>query len=134
QAWDEKEQEKVAKKMLKNQFTLDDFMHQLQSIKKMGSLESIIRMIPGLGAKLPKDMQIDENALKHVEAIIQSMTPKERQKPEILNGTRRLRIAKGSGRSVTEINRLLRQFEDMKKMMKRFSSGKMQKVMPNIPM
>ncbi len=132
QAWDDKEQEKVAKKMLKNQFTLDDFLQQLQSIKKMGSLESIIRMIPGLGAKLPKDMQIDEKALKHVEAIIQSMTPKERLKPEILNGARRLRIAKGSGRSVTEINRLLRQFDDMKKMMKRFSSGKMPKGMPHI--
>ncbi len=134
QAWDDKEQEKVAKKMLKNQFTLDDFLQQLQSIKKMGSLESIIRLIPGLGAKLPKDMQIDEKAIKHVEAIIQSMTPKERHKPEILNGARRLRIAKGSGRSVTEINRLLRQFEDMKKMMKRFSSGKIPKGMPNIPM
>ncbi|MDY0152610.1 MAG: signal recognition particle protein, partial [Candidatus Cloacimonas sp.] len=116
--------EKLARRMMKNQFTLNDFLKQLQSIKKMGSLESIMRMIPGLGAKLPADMKIDENALKHVEAIIQSMTDKEREKPEILNGNRRLRISKGCGRSVTEINRLLRQFEDMKKMMKKMSTPK----------
>lgn len=122
EASDEAEAEKLAKKMLKNQFTLNDFLKQLQSIKKMGSLESIIRMIPGLGRKLPADMKIDDNALKHVEAIIQSMTDKEREKPEILNGSRRLRIAKGCGRTVTEVNRLLRQFDDMKKMMKKFST------------
>jgi signal recognition particle subunit SRP54 len=122
EASDAAEAEKLAKKMLKNQFTLNDFLKQLQSIKKMGSLESIIRMIPGLGRKLPADMKIDDNALKHVEAIIQSMTDKEREKPEILNGSRRLRIAKGCGRTVTEVNRLLRQFDDMKKMMKKFST------------
>lgn len=122
EAVDAKESEKLAKKMLKNQFTLDDFLKQLQSIKKMGSLESIIRMIPGLGHKLPADLKIDDNALKHVEAIIQSMTLKERDKPDILNGSRRLRIAKGCGRTVMEVNRLLRQFEDMKKMMKKFST------------
>ncbi|HQH50596.1 MAG TPA: signal recognition particle protein [Candidatus Cloacimonadota bacterium] len=122
EASDAAEAEKLAKKMLKNQFTLNDFLKQLQSIKKMGSLESIIRMIPGLGHKLPADMKIDDNALKHVEAIIQSMTDKEREKPEILNGSRRLRIAKGCGRTVTEVNRLLRQFDDMKKMMKKFST------------
>jgi len=119
---DAEAEEKLARKMLKNQFTLNDFLKQLQSIKKMGSLESIIRMIPGLGHKMPADMKIDENALRHVEAIIQSMTEKEREKPDILNGSRRLRISKGCGRSVTEVNRLLRQFEDMKKMMKRFST------------
>ncbi len=122
EASDARENEKLAKKMLKNQFNLNDFLKQLQSIKKMGSLESIIRMIPGLGTKLPKDLKIDDNALKHVEAIIQSMTDKEREKPDILNGSRRLRIAKGCGRTVTEVNRLIRQFEDMKKMMKKFSS------------
>lgn len=116
------EEEKLARKMLKNQFTLNDFLNQLQSIKKMGSLESIIRMIPGLGPKLPADLNIDDKALKHVEAIIQSMTHKEREKPDILNGSRRLRISKGCGRSVTEVNRLLRQFEDMKKMMKKMST------------
>lgn len=119
---DAEEEAKLAKKMLKNQFTLNDFLQQLQSIKKMGSLESIIRMIPGLGHKLPADMNIDDKALKHVEAIIQSMTYREREKPEILNGSRRLRIAKGCGRSVTEVNRLMRQFEDMKKMMKKMST------------
>lgn len=122
EAVDAKESEKLAKKMLKNQFTLNDFLKQLQSIKKMGSLESIIRMIPGLGHKLPADLKIDDNAIKHVEAIIQSMTDRERERPDILNGSRRLRIAKGCGRSVMEVNRLLRQFEDMKKMMKKFST------------
>jgi signal recognition particle subunit SRP54 len=136
EAFDEKEAEKLAKKMQKNQFTLNDFLAQLQSIKKMGPLESILKMIPGLAPKLPDDFNIDGKALKHVEAIIQSMTHKEREKPEILNGSRRLRISKGCGRSVTEINRLLRQFEDMKKMMKKMSSGQMpkgMKGMPNLP-
>jgi signal recognition particle subunit SRP54 len=136
EAFDEKEAEKLAKKMQKNQFTLNDFLAQLQSIKKMGPLEGILKMIPGLAPKLPDDFNIDGKALKHVEAIIQSMTNKEREKPEILNGSRRLRISKGCGRSVTEINRLLRQFEDMKKMMKKMSSGQMpkgMKGMPNLP-
>lgn len=132
QAIDAEENEKLARKMMKNQFTLNDFLQQLQSIKKMGSLESIMRMIPGLGSKIPADMKIDENALKHVEAIIQSMTDKEREKPDILNGSRRLRISKGCGRSVMEINRLLRQFEDMKKMMKKFSGGKNAKDLENM--
>ncbi|MDD4224408.1 MAG: signal recognition particle protein [Candidatus Cloacimonetes bacterium] len=132
EAVDAKESEKLAKKMLKNQFTLNDFLKQLQSIKKMGSLESIIRMIPGLGHKLPADLKIDDNALKHVEAIIQSMTDKERERPEILNGSRRLRISKGCGRPVMEINRLLRQFEDMKKMMKKFSTPQGMKDLENI--
>ena len=132
QAIDEKESEKLAKKMLKNQFTLNDFLKQLQNIKKMGSLESIIRMIPGLGHKLPADLKIDDKALKHIEAIIQSMTEKEREHPEIINGSRRLRIAKGSGQSVTEVNRLLRQFDEMKKMMKRFSSPQGKKDLENM--
>lgn len=122
EAVDLEEEEKLARKMMKNQFTLNDFLKQLQSIKKMGSLESIIRMIPGLGHKLPADLKIDDKALKHVEAIIQSMTDKERERPEIINGNRRLRISKGCGRSVMEINRMLRQFEDMKKMMKKMST------------
>lgn len=132
-SFDQEQDEKLAQKMLKNQFTLNDFLAQLQSIKKMGSLESLIRMIPGIGNKLPSDMKIDDNALKHVEAIIQSMTNKEREKPDILNGSRRLRIAKGCGRTVTEVNRLIRQFEEMKKMMKKFASGKGMKGMKNMP-
>jgi len=111
------EEEKLARKMLKNQFTLN-------SIKKMGPLESVIRMIPGIGSKLPSDLKIDDNALRHVEAIIQSMTYHEREKPHILNGSRRLRISKGCGRPVMEVNRLMRQFEDMKKMMKKMNSPK----------
>ncbi len=133
EAFDEKEAEKLTRKMMKNQFTLNDFLNQLQSIKKMGPLDSILKMIPGLAPKLPKDFNLDNNALIHVEAIIQSMTNKEREKPEILNGSRRLRISRGCGRSVTEVNRLLRQFEDMKKMMKKMSSGQMPKGMPNMP-
>lgn len=121
---DEDEEEKLARRMMKNQFNLNDFLKQLQSIKKMGSLESVIRMIPGLGSKLPADLKIDDKALKHVEAIIQSMTNKEREKPELLNGTRRLRISKGCGRPVMEVNRLMRQFEDMKKMMKKMNTPK----------
>lgn len=132
EAVDAQESEKLARKMLKNQFTLNDFLKQLQSIKKMGSLESIIRMIPGLGHKLPADLKIDDNALKHVEAIIQSMTDREREKPDILNGSRRLRIAKGCGRSVMEVNRLLRQFEDIKKMMKKFSTPQGMKDLENL--
>ncbi|MCB5266514.1 MAG: signal recognition particle protein [Candidatus Cloacimonetes bacterium] len=129
---EEEEEEKLARKMLKNQFTLNDFLKQLQSIKKMGPLESVIRMIPGLGSKLPADLKIDDNALKHVEAIIQSMTYKEREKPDILNGSRRLRISKGCGRPVMEVNRLMRQFEDMKKMMKKMSSPKGMKALENM--
>ncbi len=130
EAFDEVEAEKLAKKMQKNQFTLNDFLSQLQSIKKMGPLESLMKMIPGLAPKLPADFNLDGKALTHVEAIIQSMTYKEREKPEILNGNRRLRISRGCGRSVTEINRLLRQFEEMKKMMKKMSNGQMPKNMP----
>ena len=118
------EEEKLARKLLKNRFTLNDYLKQMQSIKKMGSLESIIRMIPGLGSRIPKDAVIDDDALKHVEAIIQSMTEEEREKPDIINGSRRLRIAKGCGRSVTEVNRLLRVFNDTLKMMKRFNNPK----------
>jgi signal recognition particle subunit SRP54 len=132
EAMDMEAEAKLAKKMLRNQFTLNDFLKQLQSIKKMGPLESVIRMIPGLGSKLPADLKIDDRALKHVEAIIQSMTDKEREKPEIINGSRRLRISKGCGRSVTEVNRLLRQFEDMKKMMKKMSTPQGMKQMEKL--
>ena len=132
EAMDIEAEAKLAKRMLKNQFNLNDFLKQLQSIKKMGPLDSIIRMIPGLGSKLPADLKIDDKALKHVEAIIQSMTDKERERPEIINGSRRLRISKGCGRSVMEINRLLRQFEDMKKMMKKMSTPQGMKQMEKL--
>ena len=122
-AFDMEEAEKLAKKMKKNAFTLDDFLAQLQQIKKMGPLDQILGMLPGMNTKAMKGMSVDEKDLKHVEAIIYSMTPRERDKPLIINGSRRMRIAKGSGTSIQEVNRLLKQFEQMKKMMKKMSKG-----------
>ncbi len=122
--FDQEEAEKLSKRLKKNQFTFTDFLAQLQQMKKMGPLDQLIKMIPGLSPKMMGDVKIDDKELKHVEAIIYSMTEKERENPDIINGARRLRIAKGSGRTVQEINRLLRQFEQMKKMLKGFNSGK----------
>jgi len=110
------------------EFTLEDFFDQLQQIKNMGPLEDLVKMIPGVGGKL-KGMQVDDGALVHVEAIINSMTKEERQRPKILNGSRRKRIALGSGTSVQDVNKLLKQFQMMQKMAKRM--GKMgQKGLP----
>ena len=118
--------QKLEKKIRKEQFNLEDFYEQLQQIKKMGPLEHILGMIPGVGKQL-KGMQIDDRAFVHVEAIINSMTVKERHKPEILNGSRRRRIARGSGTTVQEVNQLMRQFGEMKKMMKRMKKMKFRK-------
>ncbi|MDX1428820.1 MAG: signal recognition particle protein, partial [Rhodothermales bacterium] len=98
-------------------FNLEDFYDQLQRLKKMGSLTDLVGMIPGVGRHI-KDMEMDDDALKHIEAIIQSMTIEERLKPEVINGSRRRRIARGSGVEVSDVNQLLRQFREMKKMMK----------------
>lgn len=118
-AYDENQARELERKMRTQEFNLDDFLKQLQQIKKMGPLKDLMKMIPGVGSKLNlDDMNIDDNATKHIEAIIQSMTSAERKDPDILNGSRKKRIAKGSGRSIQEINKLLKQFEDMKKMMK----------------
>ncbi len=114
---DLKKTEELQKKLLKNEFNLDDFYAQIQEIKKMGSLQSLISMIPGMSKMIPTD-QINEKEIKHIEAIISSMTKEERRNPEIINGSRRARIAKGSGTSVQEVNSLLKQFAEMKKMMK----------------
>ena len=115
----------LEKKLRKNEFDLDDFLQQMQQLKKMGPLKNILSMIPGMGNHKVDETSINEKAVGHVEAIIRSMTPKERANPAILNGSRKRRIAAGCGRSVQEINRLLKQFEDMKKMMKQFTdSGK----------
>ena len=122
EAYDKKQAEELEKKMRENTFTLTDYLEQLAQLKKMGSLESVLSMMPGMGAI--KDAQIDETTLMHTEAIILSMTPKERQNPNILDSSRKKRIAKGSGTSVEEINKLLKQFDQMKKMMKQISSGK----------
>ena len=127
---DVQEAKKLEKKLLKNEFTLEDFFSQLQQIKKMGPLEQLIGMIPGAGANL-KGAQVDENAFTRIEAIINSMTIKERQNPKILNGSRRKRIANGSGTRVQDVNQLLNQFGQMKKMiknMKRMPFKKMAKM------
>ena len=120
--FDKKKAEELEKKMKENTFTLTDYLEQLAQLKKMGSLESVLAMMPGAGNL--KDVQLDENMLMHTEAIILSMTPKERQNPNIIDSSRKKRIAKGSGTSVEEINKLLKQFEQMKKLMKQMTSGK----------
>jgi len=123
---DDESAKKIEEKLLKQTFTLEDFLDQLGSIKKMGRLEDIIGMIPGMGNKL-KGIKLDDRALTKTEAIIQSMTPEERNNPGILNGSRRKRISSGSGTSVNEVNKVINQFSQMKKMMKMFGSGKMRK-------
>ena len=114
--YDQKEAEKLNEKIRKNKFDFDDFLKQIHQIKKMGNIKDLASMIPGLG-KAIKDIDIDNDAFKGIEAIIQSMTPKERQNPEIINASRRQRIAKGSGTSMQDVNRLLKQFDQTRKMM-----------------
>ena len=114
---------KLEKKLREATFTLEDFLSQMQQIKKMGPISQLLGMIPGMGAQL-KDIQIDDKQVARVEAIILSMTPKEREKPEIVNASRKKRIAAGSGMQVQDVNRLLKQFEEMKKMMKKFKNNK----------
>ena len=122
---DEKEALDLAKKMEKGKFDLEDFLKQLEQIKKLGPLENLIKMIPGAKKMGLNNVKIDPKDMAHIEAIIKSMTPQERRNPDILKASRKIRIAKGSGRSVEEVNRLLKQFEEMKKMMKMFKNGKM---------
>ena len=129
QAIDIDEAERLALKMKKNQFTFTDFLSQLQQIKKMGPLDQILGMMPGMNSKAMKGMSVDDKDLKHIEAIIYSMTARERDKPMLINGSRRARIAKGSGTSVQQVNRLLKQFEQMKKMMKQMNNPKFMKGM-----
>ena len=117
QQFDEKEARELQRKIAKNQFNFNDFLNQIQQIKKMGNLKDLASMIPGVG-KAIKDLDIDDDAFKGIEAIIRSMTEKERTNPDIINGSRRQRIAKGSGTSIQEVNRLLKQFEQTRKMMK----------------
>ncbi len=115
--FDEEEAKRLEKKIRKNKFDFDDFMGQIQQIKKMGNIKDLASMIPGVGKAL-KDVDIDDNAFKGIEAIIQSMTPKERQNPDIINQSRKLRIAKGSGTKIEEVNRLLKQFDQTRKVMR----------------
>lgn len=119
---DEKEAEKAAKKMMKGDFNLEDFLGQMKQIKKLGPLENIIKMLPGASKMGLNNVNIDPKKLSHIEAIILSMTPYERRNPDILKASRKERIAKGSGTTVTEVNQLLKQFEEMKKMMKMFKN------------
>ena len=120
--FDEEEARQLQKKIAKNQFNFDDFLSQIQQIKKMGNLKDLASMIPGVG-KAIRNLDIDDNAFKGIEAIIRSMTPYERGNPVLINGSRRKRIADGSGTSVQEVNKLLKQFEETRKVMKMFSSG-----------
>ena len=127
EAYDEKEARELKKKLAKDQFTLMDFYNQIQQVKKMGDIKELASMIPGVG-KAIKDVDIDnEKAFKGIEAIIMSMTPAEREHPEIINGSRRKRIADGSGTSLQEVNKLLKQFEGTRKAMKQFMGGNMKK-------
>ncbi|MDE5850748.1 MAG: signal recognition particle protein [Muribaculaceae bacterium] len=120
--YDQKEAERLQEKIRKNKFDFDDFLKQIQQIKKMGNIKDLAAMIPGVG-KAIKDIDIDNNAFKGIEAIIYSMTPYERQNPEIINASRRQRIAKGSGTTLQEVNRLLKQFEETRKMMRMATGG-----------
>ncbi|MEM6643536.1 MAG: signal recognition particle protein [Bacteroidota bacterium] len=131
QAYDEEEARRINKKIRKNQFGFDDFLAQMEQMKKMGSMKDLIGMIPGVG-KAMKDIDIDDDSLKPIEAIIKSMTPKERVTPEVLNGSRKQRIAKGSGTSVQEVNQLLKQFEQMRKMMKMMNKSGGKKALANM--
>ena len=136
QQFDEKEAAELQKKIRKNKFDFNDFLGQIQQIKKMGNMKDLVGMIPGVG-KAVKDMDIDDNAFKPIEAIIRSMTPFERENPDSINQSRRARIANGSGNPLQEVNKLIKQFEDMRKVMKQFSNpaqmAKMMKGMPKMP-
>jgi len=131
--FDEEEAKKLQKKIAKNQFDFEDFLGQIQQIKKMGNIKDLMGMIPGVG-KAIKDIDMDDNAFKSVEAIIYSMTPQERSNPQVLNGSRRQRIAKGSGTNVQEVNKLIKQFDEMRKVMRMMSDkNQMAKMMRNMP-
>jgi signal recognition particle subunit SRP54 len=121
QQFDEKEAAELQKKIRKNKFDFNDFYSQIQQIKKMGNMKDLMGMIPGVG-KMMKDVDIQDDAFKNIEAIIQSMTPHEKENPDTINQSRRTRIAKGSGTDLTEVNRLIKQFEDMRKVMKQMSN------------
>lgn len=124
--YDEQEAARINKKISKNNFDFEDFLSQLQQIKKMGNIKDLMSMIPGVGNKI-KDLDVDENAFKQVECLIQAMTPQERANPDLLNASRKNRIAKGSGKTVQDLNKLLTQFNDMRKMIKNMNNMKLRK-------
>jgi signal recognition particle subunit SRP54 len=121
--FDEEEARKLQKKIARDEFNFNDFLQQIKQIKKMGNVKDLMGMIPGMG-KAVRDLDIDDNAFKGIEAIIFSMTPEEREDPKVLNGSRRKRIAEGSGTDISEVNRLIKQFYETSKMMKMLSGGK----------
>jgi signal recognition particle subunit SRP54 len=122
---DEKEAEKTAKRMQQGKFDLEDFLSAMKQVKKLGPLEKLIKMIPGAQKMGLTNIEIDPKQMAHIEAIVLSMTPKERRNPDIIKASRKTRIAAGSGRSVQEVNKLLQQFDQMKKMMKQMTNGNM---------
>ena len=126
--FDEEEARKLQKRIKKNQFDFNDFLGQIQQVKKMGNVKDLMGMLPGM-SKAMKDVDIDDDAFKHIEAIIQSMTPEEREKPDMINSSRKNRIANGSGRDLQEVNKLMKQFNDTKKMMKVMSNPKQMRQM-----
>jgi signal recognition particle subunit SRP54 len=131
--FDQEKAGKLEEKLRKSQFTLEDFLDQLREVKKMGPLSQVMGMIPGMN-RLPDNAQIDDNALVRIEAMIQSMTREKRARPAIINGSRRRRIAIGSGTTVQEVNRLLKQFEEMQRMMKRITKGGLKRAMQGMRM
>lgn len=132
QSYDQEEAEKLQRKLRKNQFDFEDFLAQIQQIKKMGSLKDLMAMIPGVG-KAIKDLDISDDSFKGIEAIIRAMTPQERSNPDVIDGSRRKRIADGSGTSVTEVNRLIKQFGEMRKMMKNLNKVQGKAPLPKMP-
>jgi signal recognition particle subunit SRP54 len=120
--FDEKEAKRIEAKIRKNQFDFNDFMGQIQQIKKMGDLKNVMNMIPGMG-KITKDVDINDSSFKKVEAVIQSMTPKERSNPDLINTSRKNRIAMGCGQNIADINAFMKQFDQMRKMMQKFSKN-----------
>ena len=129
--FDEEKARRINRKIAKNQFGYDDFLSQIQQVKKMGNMKDLMAMIPGVG-KMMKDVDVDDNAFEGIGVIIGSMTPKERSKPELMNHSRKIRIAKGSGKSIEEVNQLIKQFEQMGKMMKMMQGGKGQQMMQQL--
>lgn len=132
-AYDEEKALELEKKLRKQQFTLEDFLDQLNQLKKMGPLDQLLSMIPGISSSKLKGLQVDERQLKKVEAIIQSMTPEERRKPQIIGASRKQRIARGSGTSTQDVNRLLQQFQQMQKLMKQFGKMSPRRLGQNFP-
>jgi signal recognition particle subunit SRP54 len=131
-AFDQKKADQMEKNLRAGRFTLNDFLDQMAQLRGMGSMQDLLGMMPGIDRRAMKDMKVDERAMGRMEAIVLSMTPKEREDPKILNSSRRRRIASGSGTRVEDINRLLKQFDMMKTMMKQMAGGKMPKGMKGL--